>query len=254
MRVMAFLLIVAFSALVISQSALGAITFNGGSFAGENHSITSPSAVAYYKAQATAIGAGGYVSQTDYAYMEIVHFSPAYTYGGDAYTLSVISGLQNGDIVRVQEDQQYRMSSSDPWDTFYSPTTAYIKIGDYTQTSQDTILNWLVYGTNNGDGTYTLVKGSGEYWTASPGDDLTSLDGAQMRVVRDLEVWRGATLVSPQISSRGYTFGYSITGGEIVAEESFEGVALTTVPVPGVLLLTGMGAGLIGWLRRRRAV
>jgi len=145
--------------------------------------------------------------------------------------VSVISGLLSGDILRVQEDQQYRMSSADPWATFYSPTTSYLLIGDYTHTTGDTILIGSSTAKTMEMGPFPLSK-QRRILARQSGDDLTSLDGSQMRVVRELEVWRGATLVSPGTSSRGYTYAYSITGGEMVASESFTGPALTTVPVP----------------------
>ena len=239
--------------LLAGQSVQAAITYNLGSFAGANHRITDASGVAYYKAQAGAIEAGGYISQTNYQVTEMVQYSPNYTYYGDAYVVSTISGLENGDIVQINKYAQYRASAADAWTTYYTSGDTYVLIDNYTHTDTDTIQNWLCYINNNGDGTYSLVKGTGMYWTANPGDDLSSSDGIQQRLIYEFGIYKSATLVNEQTDSSGYTYASSISGGGLTSPMTLTSDALTlVVPVPGSLLLGGLGLGLMGWVRRRR--
>jgi hypothetical protein len=197
--------------LIMAAPAVAATTpaINHGTFGGAPYARVDASVVAAYKTEATAISAGGYVSDTEYYTMEatLISFDGGSTYatdrGGCIYIQTVISGLEAGDIVEV--DNNYLYNDGSGYYSYWDQPPYWVEIGDYTHTAGDTINNWLIYGKNDGGGEYTLVIGSGEYNLALNTDDLTTIIGDSFELTRDVKVYRGETLSHPTTSSRGYT-------------------------------------------------
>lgn len=205
-----------------------------GSFGGAPYARPDAGAVSAYKAEAAAIAAGGYTSDYEYKTLEavLISFDGHSTYvtdrGGCIYILTVITGLEAGDIVHVDNDYFYNDGTG--YASFWNQDPYWIEINPYTHASGDTILNWLIYFEPDGEGTYTLIIGSGEYNLAEHTDNLTEYIGHQYELTRDVTVWRGASLVNPLTSSRGYTYSNSgITGGTEVASSSLDQTDMTYV-------------------------
>jgi hypothetical protein len=68
----------------------------------------------------------------------------------------------------------------------------------------------------------------------------------------DTPVFFGITSGTP-ISKILWNEGPEI-GGRGNEETTLDNIAVSVVPAPGAMLLGGIGAGLVGWLRRRRAL
>lgn len=239
--------------LAVSGAANATVVFNTGTFADVHHSDAGGSVS--YMNTADNIEAGTHVNQSEFLPEESAHWGDGYLEGGDIYIVSVVSSLTAGDIVKVDNDYLDRTSSSLPYESFWDPDPYWVSIGDYTHTSGDTILDRLIYVENNGDGTYSMVIGSGEYWLVggaqSDAETLNDIIGYQLRLTRDIEVFSGATLDSPETSWRGYTYSSSgITGETSIGSVSYDSGDLTTVPEPATIALLGLGG--LSLLRRRK--
>ena len=210
-------LVLGFSLVAGPASAAATPTLNHGTFGGAPYARVDANAVAAYKGEAASISAGGYVSDTEYHTMEavLVSFDGHATYatdrGGCIYIQTVITGLEAGDIVEV--DNNYLYDDGSGYYSFWDQSAYWVEIGDYTHTAGDTILNWLIYGENAGGGEYTLVIGSGEYNLVENTDDLTTIIGDAFKLTRYVKVYRGETLSNPTTSSRGYIHSTSETTG-----------------------------------------
>jgi parallel beta-helix repeat protein len=207
-----FVLVLALSFSLITAVPAGAATtptINHGTFGGAPYAKVDASAVAAYKTEAASISAGGYVSDIEYHTMEamLISFDHGSTYatdrGGCIYIQTVITGLEAGDIVEVDNDYLYDDGSG--YYSYLDQAPYWVKVGNYTHTAVDTIYNWLIYGEAAGGGEYTFVIGSGEYNLAYNTDDLTTIIGDSFKLTRDVKVYRGETLSHPVTSSRGYT-------------------------------------------------
>ncbi len=211
----------------MSRSA-AAIAINHGTFGGAPYHRVDASAVSAYKTEAGLIGAGGYISDEDYMSLEATlistdgHASYLTTVGGCIYIQSVVTGLQAGDIVEV--DNNYFYDDGSGYASFWDQAPYWVLINPYSHNATMTINNWLIYFEPDGLGGYTMVIGSGEYNLALGTDDLTTALGDMYQLTRSVKVHQGATLVSPLTSGRGYTYSTAgITGGTIAATS-----ALTT--------------------------
>ncbi|AKG53672.1 hypothetical protein DGWBC_1011 [Dehalogenimonas sp. WBC-2] len=190
---------------------------NYGIFRGAPYDLDNINAVAAYKAEAATIAAGGYVSDTDYLTLEatLISFDGGATYvtdrGGCIYIQTVITGLEVGDIVEVDNNSFYNDGSG--YDSYWDQDPYWVQIGDYSHSTGDTINNWLIYIENNGGGEYTLVVGSGMYNLAENADDLSDIIGQSYQLTRAIKIYRGETLINPLTSSRGYTYSANETPG-----------------------------------------
>lgn len=189
---------------------------------------------AFYKNQAQAIANGTLESKVEFFPQEISSWDPdTYLTGGMAYAVTVISGLQRGDIVHRSFRQQFTydyasglysdISAEDPVDK--GSGDVYILIDDYKHNAgTNRIVDWINYITREPDGSYTLVMGQSIYWLLPDRDILSMVIGYGFRLFDDFEIYRGATLVNPQISSRGYRFsvaGVASTNGAVIASQSY---------------------------------
>lgn len=205
-------------ALTVASGAWGQQITNG-AFAGPTP--YAPGQDAFWKGQAAAIGAGGFTSQSGYLPHQMCSWSP-YTAGGMAYSMTVIRGLQEGDIVEKVYDQYWRPDAATAWARFYGGHF-WLLVGDYTHNGgNNTIADWLIYMVKETDGTYTLVTGQGVYFLLDTPDNLPDAVGMGMQTTETLTVYRGGTLSSPLVSSRGYTYSSTgQTGGTVVATEQY---------------------------------
>ncbi len=195
-----------------------ATAINHGVFGGAPYAKVDAAAVAAFKAEAGSIAAGGYVSDTEYQGLDacLISFDNHSTYatdrGGCIYILTTVTGLQAGDIVMV--DNNYFYNDGTGHASYWDQAAYWVLIGTYTHNATTTINNWLIYVEPDGLGGYTMVIGSGEYNLALNNDDLTTIIGDQFKLTRQVRVYQGATLVTPLVSGRGYTYSSSgITGG-----------------------------------------
>ncbi len=233
-----------------------------GVFAGPHHDDAG--GAAFFKSKADEIAAGGFTDQTTFSVFESSHTydpaAPGAGYGagtgGDVYVVTTVTGLSAGDIVGIDNDYYSRLDQADPYVSFWNQDPYWVEMGDYTHTPSDTIRGWLIYSEKQADDTYTFVATSGLYWLIggpqSEADDPGELIGAQLRLLRDVTVYTGGTLLNPATSSRGYVYSADgVAGGALVADIGFDKTDLTTVPEPGTLALLGLGAGALA-LRRRK--
>lgn len=229
--------------LTVGGAAFGTVTFESGSFTAAAHSKVDAAAVAEWRTTADNIENGISYNQTDFQPTEASIWKNAgvWSEGGMAAYVTTISDLQAGDIVVIHENQQWKPKGGSTFASFYS-YDSYVQVSSYTHNSTNTVLNWLNYINDNGDGTFTFVKGSAVYEIASDGTqpDPASIAGIQYRIDRTLEIYRGATLLSPAVNSRGYTYGSGFSGGQQVASY-MASPEFTIVPEPATMLLLGLG-------------
>ncbi len=239
--------------ILLATTSISLADINLGTFGDVHHDIAG--GAVSYKDKAGQIEVGTFVSETNFMPAAACHWpNPPYNLGGDIYTVSTISGLRAGDIVKVDNDYLWRASASDPFESYWNQAPYWVLIGDYTHNAgTNSINNWLIYVNNNG-ADYTMVAGSGQYNLVDTEDDLLSAVGSQFQLVRDIVVYRDAMLTNPLTSGRGYTYStVGITGGEIIESGSFRTDELTVIPAPGAVVLGWIGLGLSAWYRRRMA-
>ncbi len=208
--------------------ASAAVAINHGTFGAAPYHRVDAAAVTAYKNEAGLIGAGGYTSDVAFQSLDATlisvdgHATYLTTVGGCIYIQTVITGLQAGDIVEV--DNNYFYDDGTGYASYWDQAPYWVLISPYTHNSTATINNWLIYFEPDGLGGYTMVIGSGQYNLALGTDDLTTVLGDLFQLTRSVIVHQGATLVSPLTSSRGYTYSNAgITGGTVAANS-----ALTT--------------------------
>jgi hypothetical protein len=246
---------------VLALLCLGGIaqadpTFESGTLTTVAHSKVDAAAVVSWKATADDIEAGSTAyNKTNFAPTEasIWKSGGVLSQGGMAAFMTTIAGLQANDIIVVHENQQWRADSGGTYESFYA-YDSYIKVTSYTHNPTNTILNWLNYISDNGDGTFTFVKGSAVYEISDDGTqpDPASIVGIQYKIDRTLEVYRGATLLNPVTSSRGYTTGSGVSGAGWLVQ-NISSAEFTIVPEPSSIIALVGGLGSLLAFRRRRA-
>ena len=215
--------------------ALADVVIRHGSFGGKPVELADAAGVAAYRAQAALIAAGGYSSTTEYRVLEATLISPnapagPWLIGGCVYTVTTVTGLQDGDVVRIDEAASYNLAGGGSTPT--DPAPFWVQVGTYTHTPSDTIDGWLIYAEPDGSGGFNLVVGYPQYNQAGPADDLTASIGNWFELTRDVQVLRGATLDNPLTSPRGYTYSTTgATGGTNVAGNLHTSPHLTLVGV-----------------------
>ncbi len=207
-----------------------------GTFGEAPHLRVDSNAVTAYKAESLEIQVAGYVSDTSFYTMEstIVSTGGVYDYskGGYIYTQTVVTGLQAGDIVEVDNDQLYNDGTG--YYSYWNQAPYWILIGDYTHVPGDTINHWLIYSEKVTDTEYRLVIGAAQFNTATSTDDLTTVIGDSFEQTRDVKVYRGPTLANPVVSSRGYTTSTNedtSTWGSPIASSNFDSGDLSITAV-----------------------
>lgn len=182
-------------------------TIYHGTFGGAPYALVDENAVAAFKAESTNIESGSYASDTEYHTMEamlITYDGKNYVTdrGGCIYIQTVINGLQADDIVEVDNNSFYDDGTG--YYSYWDQAPYWVKIGDYDHNPVNTIQNWLIYSEKVSDTEYRLVVTNGVYNLAGNLDDLTTIVGHSFKLNRDVKIYRGATLVNPVTSSRGY--------------------------------------------------
>ncbi len=233
--------------------AFGTVSFESGSLTTVAHSKVDAAAVADWKTTAANIESGAVYNKVEFQPTEASIWTSGgvWSEGGMMAYMTTISGLQANDIIVVQENQQWRPDSGSAFESFYS-YNSYIKVTSYTHNSTNTILNWLNYINDNGDGTFTFVKGSAVYEITGDGSqpDPASIVGVQYKIDRTLTIYRDATLLSPTTNSRGYITGSGYSGGTQIATYSSSPV-FTIVPEPATIMMLGLGALSLIRMKRR---
>jgi len=126
-----------------------------GTFGGAPYALEDASAVAAYKDESLAIQQGSYISDTEFQTMEAVlisfdgHTTNETDRGGCIYIQTVVNGLEEGDIVQV--DNNYFYDDGTGYYSFWDQDPYWIQIGEYTHNPLDTINNWLIYSEKVGD-------------------------------------------------------------------------------------------------------
>lgn len=198
------------------------IAFSNGVFSGPTPWVTSQDA--FYKTKASQIKNGTLSSKTQYLPPEICAWTdPYYLEGGMAYSVTVITGLKKGDIIGKVYDQYWTEDHSSGTYERFNGGNFYILIDDYTHNGgTNRIYDWLHYIVKESDDSYTLVSGQGVYYLISGRSELPDVVGYGFRTTETLNVYRGGTLINPQVSSRGYTYSTAgVEGGTIIGTQSY---------------------------------
>ncbi len=247
-------------ALFCAVTLRAGIVFQSGVFVQASPYLTSPSAVSTYEANASAIEAGTFVSQTvGTADQMSIWADPTYENGAAPWTVTTATGLALGDIVEVSETWSGRMSPTDSWSPYGSMDRFY-EIGPYTRNSDQYLQAQQIYSFQETDGSYTFVKGTAQYYLFDPANyvptsaDFDSLWGMGVEITRNMTVYSGATLDNEATDFRGMYSDTGITGGTEIASYSVTSEFDATAPEPGTLALVGLGAVALLIRRRRRAL
>jgi hypothetical protein len=240
-------LVTAVAGLSAGIEARGALIVRSGTFAGPNPFRSDAALVATYRDLGAQVAAGTLVSRSLFSVSEIsIPDEPPYEGGNSVYHVTTFDGLQAGDIVRTTEVLESRTSASDPW-VAYQNVTQFVQVGPYTHSAANTVSNWRDFIVDQGGGAFRFVKGTGQFWYVLPGDDIV---GYELRLLRQYEVLRGATLTNARLNSRGLTIGDAATGGQSLLGASYNPVA-RVVPEPASIASLALGAALAGLAARR---
>lgn len=210
------------AALSGEVTTLESLTFNNGVFS-DNTPWVSGEATEW-KNTAELIKAGLWTSQVTFLPPEIASWDdPTYLTGGMAYSVSVVRGLQSGDIVKKKYDQYWTDDYQGGSYEWFNGGTFWILIADYTHNpGTNRIYDWLHYIYQESDGSYTLVTGQGVYYLVD-GYEVADLPGYGFKTTEDLEVIRGGTLINEKTSSRGYKYSTDgVAGGTVIGTKSYE--------------------------------
>ncbi|MBK7142642.1 MAG: T9SS type A sorting domain-containing protein [bacterium] len=201
-----------------------ALAINHGTFGAAPYHRVDAAAVSSFKAEAALIAAGGYTSDVAFQSMDASlisndgHSTYLTSVGGCIYIQSVVTGLQAGDIVEV--DNNYFYDNGTGYASYWDQAPYWVLISPYTHNTTSTINNWIIYFEPDGLGGYTMVIGSGQYNLALGTDDLTTVLGDLFQLTRSIKIHQGATLITPLTSSRGYTYSTAGVTGGVVATTS----------------------------------
>jgi hypothetical protein len=253
--------------LIISAvAAASEIVFCTGTVKGASPYLKDPGAVSSYQEYAYAIAAGKFVSETLFEPTEASIWSdPDYMESGAGYTISAVSGLSKGDIVEITESWYHRDSPESKWEFYGGVQPLWIQVAPYERNRDETTDAQLVYSYDDGERGFTLIDGTGQYtaFGKEPSkEELEKLRGSGFLLTRLVTVYRDASLLKPETSTRGYEYSAAgIEGGKLIFEDKFRSSfdvrpdalpEATPEPQTVSLCFAGLaGAGL--FLRRRRS-
>ncbi len=127
------------------------------------------------------------------------------------------------------------------------------------------VVGWDIYGTrsaflgefslNNSD--FIFNNGTQQLFTESINWNISNMGFGQSYYTPEVLVLNDGSQNWPVISGISYyaNWIWSNDGYDLTTRYFSSAITpLNTIPAPGAILLGGIGAGVVGWLRRRRAI